>query len=66
MECINCNKSVINHAIILHRVNEMGVVGEWMCEDCMKIHEPELLKNSREGMGDFLEVFRKLKKSYKK
>ena len=43
MECIVCGCSPFVRP--LKRVNEKGVKGIWMCEDCLKKHEPELYKN---------------------
>lgn len=46
MECAKCKVSVFEKN--LKRVNEKGEKGIWWCEDCLRIHEPELYKNIKE------------------
>lgn len=46
MQCAKCKVSVFEKN--LKRVNEKGEKGIWWCEDCLKIHEPELYKNIKQ------------------
>lgn len=40
MNCTNCNSSPVHGpATILHRINPKGVVGEWLCDMCLKSAE---------------------------
>ena len=46
MKCAKCNISVIHSP--LQRVNAKGESGIWWCENCLKLHEPELYDNTME------------------
>ena len=49
MNCAKCGASVMTKP--LQRVNEKGVDGIWWCEDCLKLHEPELYNNTMEDQS---------------
>lgn len=37
MKCKNCEANlVIDTKVILHRINPMGVIGEWICQECLE------------------------------
>lgn len=47
MNCKNCNASMFDKP--LSRTNQTGQPNAgWMCQDCIKIKEPELYNNLKE------------------
>lgn len=50
MKCAKCNVSADEKPFL--RINEFGVDGIWWCEDCVKLHEPELYANLKEDESE--------------
>jgi hypothetical protein len=49
MKCAKCGCSVFD--IPFMRINPIGEIGIFWCEDCVAKHEPELYKNNIEDEG---------------
>lgn len=50
MKCANCKEP----AEVLIRVNELGEIGIFWCEHCVRLEEPELFKNHIKDNGTLI------------
>jgi len=50
MKCPKCNCSVVDKPLL--RMNPIGEIGIFWCEDCAKKEEPELYNNLIEDRSD--------------
>lgn len=35
MKCLRCGGNPAVEPVVIHRINEKGITGEWMCDHCI-------------------------------